>query len=168
VRWILYFILAYLILGLQVGLKGFISFQGASPNLVILAAIFIALNAPREPALLGTFVMGLMHDLLTDTPLGLYAFSYALVGMFVVSTQEIVYREHPLTHFSLALVGQLITSVVLLVQGLLHPPPPPIAILLLSSLYTAVLAPIVLFLLQRIRRVFAFQPAHRRIRPWKR
>ena len=51
---------------------------------------------------------GVMQDLLTQTPLGLYALSYGLVGMFVVSTQEVVYREHPLTHFSLALVGGLL------------------------------------------------------------
>src|SRR5690554_3436804 len=106
-RWLTYFILAYVALGVQIGTSGFLRYQGAGPNFVLLAAIFIAINAPRDSALLGCFVLGAMQDLVTQQSLGLYAFSYGLVAMFVVSTQNLVYRAHPLTHFSLALVGGL-------------------------------------------------------------
>jgi len=55
VRGVAYVILAYLSLGVQIGLSGFIRVGGAPPNLVLIAALLIALNAPKEPALLGCF-----------------------------------------------------------------------------------------------------------------
>src|SRR5947208_13176030 len=103
-RWPAYFILAYLAIGLQIGLGEYVRVGGAMPNLVLLAVIFIALNAPRDAALLGCFGIGMIEDLVGLHPLGLYALAYSLVGMFVVSTQELVYREHPVTHFTLGFV----------------------------------------------------------------
>lgn len=163
-RWITYFILAYVALALQVGAGPYLRWQGAAPNFVLLAVIFITVNAPREAALLGAVCLGLMQDLLTQSPLGLYAFSYGLVGMFVVSTQQIVYREHPMTHFTLALVGGLLVGAVLFVQGLIHRPGVEALGLLTSTIYTAVLAPFLLGVLQRVKRAFAFQPPRRKVR----
>jgi len=178
-RWTAYFILAYVFLGIQVGLAPYLRFQGAVPNFVLMCVVFIAVNATREPALLACFGLGVMQDILSQQPLGLYAFSYGLVGMFVVSTQELVYREHPLTHFSITLVGGLLVGAVLLVHGWVHPPAPPVRttdaqtlpamrisalVLFTTALYTAALAVAVLGGLQRIRRVFAFATARRRIR----
>lgn len=163
-RWISYFILAYLALGMQVGLAAHIGVNGAAPNLVLLAVIFIAINAPRDAALLGCFGLGLMQDMLTLEPLGMYALAYGIVGMFVVSTQQLVYREHPLTHFSLALVGGFMTAVLLLLHGWTRGPLTPPTQLFTTTIYTAVLAPFVLGVLQRIKRVFSFQPARRKLR----
>lgn len=163
-RWITYFILAYVALAIQVGAGPYLRWNGAPPNLVLLAAIFIAINAPKEAALLGCLCLGLMQDLLTQTPLGVYALSYGLVGMLVVSSQQAVYRGHPLTHFTLALVGGFLTAIVLTLNGLIHRPIPAIWPLVVTTIYTAILAPIALGLLQRVRRVFAFQSPRRRIR----
>jgi rod shape-determining protein MreD len=165
-RWISYFILAYLAIGLQVGLREYIKYMDAAPDFVLLVVIFIALNAPRDAALLGCFALGVMQDLLTVQSLGLYALSYSLVGMFVLSTQQIVYREHPLTHFSLAMLSGLMTSAVLLIHGLIHPPREPVPQLFTGCLYTAILAPFVLGGLQRIKRLFGFQPMRRRVKAW--
>jgi hypothetical protein len=112
---------------------------------------------------------------------GLFALSYGLTGMLVFTAHQVVYREHPLTHFFLALVGGLITASVLLIHGWVHPPAPgtvvpggpALAAVRLSAgteftrvAYTAVLAPVVLGLLQRAKKVFAFQPQRRKVRPW--
>ncbi len=163
-RWISYFILAYLALGVQIALRGFFDIRYAVPNLVLLVVIFLAVNGGREAVLLGSFLLGLMQDLLTLHPMGTWAVTYSLVAMFVLSTQEIVYREHPLTHFSLALTGGILCGVVLTIHGWVYP--------LLhgksgvhtgsvgyftSAIYTALLAPIVLGILQRMRRAFAFR-----------
>lgn len=162
-RWIVFFILAYVSLGIQAGLAGpFLRFQGAPANVVLLAAIFVAVNAPREHALLGCFALGVMQDLLTTQPLGLYAFSYSLVAMFIISTQEFVYRDHPLTHFSLALAGGLMTGVVIVLHSWLHGPPTSPVAILTSAAYTALLAVPVLGLLGLVRKAFAFQPSRRR------
>jgi len=164
-RWLPYFILAYIMLGLQSGLRGYVELAGGAwPNLVLLAAIWIAINAPRDAALLGCFGLGLIQDLTTDRALGLFAFSYGLVAMFTVSTQQVVYRGHPLTHFSLAFFGSLLTSIILMIYSLVKHTGESPMVLFYSSLYTAILAPIVLGVLGRIRRVFSFQPLRRKIR----
>src|ERR671913_1284868 len=116
-RWFAYFILAYFAIALQIGLAPYVRYNNAAPNLVLLAAVFIALNAPRDAALLGCFCLGVLQDLVTQQPPGLFALSYGVVAMFVVSTHHDVYREHPLTHFSMALIGGLVTAGVLLLHG---------------------------------------------------
>jgi len=174
-RWPTYFILAYLAVGLQIGLAPFVAYHGAKPNLVLLAVIFIAINAPRNAALLGCFFLGFAQDLITQQQPGLYAFSYGLVALFVVSTQQVVYKGHPLTHFTLAMVAGVMTTAVLLVHGLVHPATPRVksgelilpairlspTLLLEGVLYTAVLAPFVLMVLQRGRKLFGFQTVRR-------
>lgn len=177
-RWLSYIILVYVAVALQIGLSPFVEYRGAAPNLVLLAVIFIAVNAPRDSALLGGFILGLLQDLVSHQQPGLYALSYGLVALFVVNTQQVVYREHPLTHFSLALAGGLETALLLLVHGYVHPASPRVqhqsvilpairvspTVLLTSVIYTAVLAPFVLGALQRMKGLFGFQPARRRAR----
>ena len=179
-RWISLFILAYLAVGLQVGVSPFVSYHGAAPNLGLLAVIFIAINAPRDVALIGCFMVGIVQDLVTQQPPGLFALSYGLVALFVTGTQQAVYREHPLTHFSMALAGGMLTMMLLVLHSWLRPAAPRVrtanAILpaihlslttqLTQVLYTALLAPLVLGVLQRFRGTFRFQPAKRRIRAW--
>ena len=186
-RWAAYFILAYVALGLQVGLGDHIRVYGATPNLVLLAVCFIAIHAPRDAALLGCFSMGLMQDLLTLQPLGLFALSYGLVALAITGAGHVLYREHPLTHLSLAFGAALMTMAVLLINDWLRPPGEaltpqevgsaggaevpaagPVRLDVLTEfarvVYTAVLAPFVLYVLQRFRRAFAFQSARARIR----
>lgn len=160
-RWPAYAILVYIVIGLQLGIGEFLRVGGAKPDLVLLAVIFITVNARRDAALLGAFGIGAIHDMVTLGPLGVYALAYSLVGMFVVSTQELVYRAHPVTHFSLGLAGGLLVSAVVLVHGWIKGPSASIAELLASSFYTALLAPIVLGLLQLTRKAFAFSSRRR-------
>ena len=106
-RWLAYVILAYIAIAVQIGLGPYVRYRGAQPNLVLLAAVFIALNAPRDAALLGCFCMGVLQDLVTQQPPGLFALSYGLTAMVAVSVHQVVYREHPLTHFLVAQPLQL-------------------------------------------------------------
>jgi rod shape-determining protein MreD len=164
-KWLSYFILAYIALGFQVGLRGFIDVKGAAPNFVLIVVVFLALNATRESALVGCFLLGLMQDLLTMHPIGTWAVAYSLVAVFVISTQEVVYPNHPLTHFFLCLVGGIFCGVVLTFHGWLYPllhgkgsPSSGGSVGMFgSALYTAVLAPIVLGALQRMKGPFAFR-----------
>jgi len=174
-RWLAYFILVYIVLGVQLGIGAHVRLGGAVPNLVLLAAIFVAINAPRDAALLGCFAMGLMQDMLTTHTLGLYALSYGLVGLLITSSQQVVFREHPIAHAMLGLAGATMTSLILLVHGWIHPPGPSViidgqaapavrvssAVLFYGTIYTTLLAPVMLGLLQRIRGLFAFEPQRR-------
>jgi rod shape-determining protein MreD len=155
-----YLILAYIALGAQVGLAQFLSIGGAPPNLVLIAALFIALNAPKEAALLGCFGLGLMQDLLTQQSLGVFAFSYGLIGLLVMATQNLLFREHPLTHVILGFVGSLICMIILIiydVRWFSSGDRTGAGKLLAMMLYTTILSPIVLYFLQRIRKSFGFQ-----------
>jgi len=160
-RWFSCFILAYLALGVQIGAGEFLRIGTARPNLVLLAVIYIALNATREASLLGAFVIGLMIDLAGLQPLGLYALAYGAVAMFIVSMQELVYRDHPITHFLVALIASLIVSTIALVHGWILKPPLPAGPQFTAAVYTAMLAPVVLAVLQRVKRPFAFKPRRR-------
>ena len=173
-----YFILAYVTLGLQLGLGRYADIGGGAPNLVLLAVIFIAGNAPRDAALPGAFSLGLMQDLLGPGPPGLYAVAYGLVALVVLRTQHSIYRDHPLTHLSVALSGGLLVALVVTVHGWIRPAGPevienglavaavraPVGGLYVSAVYTAVIAPPVLWMLRHSRRLFAFRTA--RARGW--
>ena len=176
-RWLPYLILAYVTLGVQIGLGTYVSWHGASPNLVLIVALFVALNAPRGAALLGCFSLGLLQDLLSTTPPGLYALSFGLVALVVVSANHVISREHSLTHLGLGLFGGLVTAAVLSLHLILRPPGGrvidpsgaalpairgPMFPLFIAAGYTALLAPAVLWTLQRFKRPFAFQGAYRR------
>jgi rod shape-determining protein MreD len=165
-RWLPFLILAYLALGLQLGLSGYVELHGARANLVLLVAIYVAAHAPRDEGLLACFLLGGVQDLLSEGPWGLYALSYTLVALFVLSTHELVYGDHLLTHFTRALLGSWITAAVLIVHGWIYPlfhhklpnwVHPAGVPLLLGSLYTAVLAIPVMLLLQRTRKAFGFR-----------
>jgi rod shape-determining protein MreD len=164
-RWLPYLILAYLAIGVQIGAGEALRFRGAKPDLVLLAVAFIAMNAPREAGLLGCFFIGLMTDLVTVQPLGLYALAYGVVGLIVSGSQEVVYREHPLSHLFLGLVGSLVVACVVLVHGwIAGSGRVPAGMLFGGALYTALLAPVVIWLLQRTRRAFSFQQTRKRQR----
>jgi rod shape-determining protein MreD len=163
-RWPTYFILAYLALGMQVALRGYVEVKDAMPCFPLLVVVFIGINGTREPVLLGSFLLGLMQDLFTLQPLGTWALCYSLVALSVLSVQEIVYQTHPLTHFSLALVGGILCAVVLTFQGWIYPllhhdtgRGAGVLQHLASALYTAILAPLVLGILQRARGAFGFR-----------
>lgn len=178
-RWFSVLILAYLAIAVQSGLEGMVWPGGGGPNLALLAAVYIAVNAPRDPALLGCFVIGLMQDLVSQQPLGLFAVSYGLMGWLVNSTGQVVYRAHPLTHVALALLGSAVTMAMILLAGWIHPPAaggvsaggaalPAVRVsaggLLGNALWTAVAAPIMLGILHRLRKWFAFEPGRRKIK----
>ena len=158
-RWAAYFILVYLAVGVQLGMGDFVRVgaSGARPDLVLLAVIFIAIHAPRDAALLGAFGIGLVKDMTSLSPLGLYAIAYSLVGMFTVSTQEYVYRAHPVTHVILGFVGSLLAGGVVLIHGWIKGPPASMGEVFGSALYTALLAPVVLGLLNLAKGAFAFR-----------
>jgi rod shape-determining protein MreD len=155
--WLAFSILAYAALGLQTGLSVFVRWGSAEPNFGLLAVVFICINAERQAALLGGFALGALQDLATQQPFGLYAFSYGLAAMLIVRAAHSVYREHPLTHLSCALLAGCVTSLVLLLHSRLHHGTTPAGMIFSGTLYTALLAPFLIGALQKMKRVFVFR-----------
>lgn len=175
-RWLAFFILAYVVLGLQLGVGQFVAVRGAPPNLVLVAVVFVAANAPRHAGLLGAFLLGLLQDLLTVQPLGLFAFAYGLVGLLVSGSRGLAQNDHPVTHVFLTFGAALVTVVVLYAHALIRPPGgavveggealPHLGVslgqLLLSATYTALLAPLALWGLAKLKPAFGFRAARPR------
>ncbi len=157
-RFIPTLILAYLVLGLQSGLAQHIQIRDASPNLVLPVVIFIALYASRDSALLGSYLIGLMQDILSMMPLGVNPLIYAAITAAVRMTQPAIHREHWLTHVLLGLAGGVLQGAILTIVGLRMPPRPPLEMLVISTLYTAALCPFLLKPLLMSKRIFGFQP----------
>jgi rod shape-determining protein MreD len=167
-RWFPFFILAYVAFGIQTGLRGFIDVRGAEPNFVLLAAVFVAVNAQRDAALLGCLLLGLFQDLLSPhAAIGLNSFAFGAIAVCVVSTQEIVYKDHFLTHLTLGLGGGLLYAALVYGHGwlyyvVMHAPlrasRPSGGPLLGGAVYTALVAPLVFGLLRKIKRRFGFRP----------
>lgn len=165
-RWLSIAILGYILLGLQIGLAPYIAIRGVTPNLVLIGIVFISLTSPRQPALLAALVLGWVQDMLSLHPLGLFAICYVIAALFILSARQFVYREHPLTHFSFTLVAGLLTAAILLLHGWIYPLMPAVTTaagaispartsadsLLFGSLYSAVLAMLLLFPLRHSDR----------------
>jgi rod shape-determining protein MreD len=164
-RWLSFFILAYVALGLQTGLARAIQWDSATPNFVLIAVIFIAINAPRDAALLGAFILGALYDLTSQGILGLQAFCYALSAAMILPIARGLQRKHPATHFGLVLAAGLLTAIIVTFHGMIRPVTgsirPPVAPLFYSAIYSAILAPLLLALLQRISKLFRFKRSSR-------
>jgi rod shape-determining protein MreD len=166
-RWFPFFILAYLALGLQAGLARAIEWNSASPDFVLIAVVFLSLSAPRDAALLACFILGLLHDFTSHGTLGLLGFSYGLASVFVTAIQQAVNRNHIAVHFFLTVFVGFIGAIVLTLHGWLRPPAPgvhlPVLPLFYSAIYSAILAMLIVPLLQKISGVFHFQTSRGRM-----
>ena len=178
-RWPAYFLLAYLMLGVQLGVGAFAPVRGVGPDLVLLVVVFVSLHAPPAEAMLGGLVLGAMQDLVTLQPLGLFAFAYGLLAWFVSRSAQYVRRGHPLTHVAFALAGGVGTGVLMVVHDWVHPIAPAVMtggvvvaravrigprVAAVSAVYTALLAPFVIGPLTRLNHLFGFD--HHRRRPY--
>jgi rod shape-determining protein MreD len=155
-NWIAFFILSYVTVALQSALTPVLRYGSSEPNLGLIALVFIALNAERDSALLGCFILGAMQDLATRQPFGLFAFSYGLAAMTVIWAARSVYREHPLTHFSCALLAGFVTTTVIDLHARFHRADTAAATFS-GVIYTAILAPFVIGLLQSFKELFGFK-----------
>jgi rod shape-determining protein MreD len=161
-RWFPVLLLAYAVIGIQAGAGALLRVDGVGPNFGLLLAVFVSLCAEREPALLACVVIGAMQDLATGQAPGLYALSYGLSGWFIASLQNVVYRQHPLTHATLVLVAGIISGLVIYLHGRYPGPRVSLSLLMGSAVYTTLLAPPALWLLQRSRRLLGMPLSRRR------
>jgi rod shape-determining protein MreD len=167
-RWPLYFILAYFAVAIQIGIGGHFRIWGATPNLVMIVVVFIAIHAPRDAALLGCFALGIMQDLTTAEPsrLGLFGLAYGIFALLIGGFGTPAVRGNPIIHIMLTFVCGLVTAGVVLLHGWLpfaHGIRMPLSVMIWSALYTALVSPILLVPLNRLRKFFAFEQPRRRL-----
>ena len=156
-----FFILAIICLVLQVAVAPAMAVTSlrAAPQPLLILALFVALFAKRDAALLGCWMLGFMQDLASVTLIGTGALAYGLIGLAIVRVRSSVFRDHPLSHIFLALVfgflaNELIALRVAAADGfnsrlLLAEP-------LATAIYTALLAPCLMPLLYAMRKLMQF------------
>jgi rod shape-determining protein MreD len=160
-RWFPVLLLAYVAIGIQAGISPVVRIHGFGPNLGLLVIVFVALGAPREQALLACVLIGAMQDLATQQAPGLYALSYGLIAWLIVGLQNVVYRQHPLTHATLVLLGGIISGLIIWIHGRIVPPRAALSMVPGTAIYTAILAVPALWALQRSRRAFGMSSQRR-------
>lgn len=166
-RWVGFLILLAIVAVLQSTVVSWIRIQRIGPDLVFLLALFYLLHAEPLDALIAAWLAGLTLDLFSEVRLGTFAFSFGLVGLALVRLRQLVFRDHPVTQLFLALVGcELIQVVARSVTAVLEPrlswgPTDVLLGALYTALYTAVLAPYVLWLMLRLRGLLGLRPPSR-------
>ena len=168
-RWLPFFILAYLALGIQQGIGGFVELGHARLNLALIVIVFVAANAPRDVGLLACIIVGVTQDLLNAAPWGISAFTYGVIAIAVMAIKDVVYGDHLLTHFVLVLYAGIIETIVRLIHGWiyasLHTEPhwsgPTFGAMLGSAIYTAAVGVPIIYFLGRLRRSFGMRAPRR-------
>lgn len=167
-RYFTFILIGYVVLGLQCGLGPYIRWHGAAPNLVLLAVTFAAINAPKSAALMGCFIIGLLHDMVSLNPLGTYALAYGITALVLTSAAPMLPRDKVSTFAGMTFVALLIVQLVLLISGSFFPPglatrlesgvelPPvslPFSVLFFEGLYTLLLSPVLFIPMRRLNRL---------------
>lgn len=139
-NWLTFAIATYLLLLLQVGLRGLFDFnitaiEGAEPNLLLILMVFIAMVAPLHTSLWAALILGLLADLeqrqalvvAGDEPMhavlvGPWALAFIAAAYVVLQMRGVVYRNSPLafalTVFIAGMGLYLVHIAVLSIRGL--------------------------------------------------
>jgi cell shape-determining protein MreD len=159
-NWIVAAIVAWVLMGVEKGLRGALELgaSGVAPSFVFAFAAFLALVAQPGPALWTCLVLGLLVDLTNTldlraggsaTIVGPYALGFLLAGQLVLTLRGVMISRNPLTLGFLSLVGgvvcQLTVLAILGVRNLIAgdlawSPADQLLPRLASSLYTGALA----------------------------
>jgi len=187
-RWPVLFIAAYLLLGLDLGLRPLLevgSGAGIAPSLLLVLTVFVAASAPPLTTAWAALVLGGLVDLVAAYDagpdvaviLGPHALGYAAGAWTTLQLRAVVYRRHPLTMTLLTLVAgitaQLVVAGFVGARNLLSVVAPtwwdvitPGAATTfldgsLAAVYAAVVALPLGWILNRLSGAFGFVTAHR-------
>ena len=183
-NWPVFAIIAYLLLGLERGLRDALAIGPVQPSFLFALGAFIALSAPPMHAVWGCLVLGLTLDLTGGWPMlagaaqpliGPYALGGVLMAQVILTLRGKLVRHHLATLAVLTFFGvvaaQLLVVVLLTIQKmtgapLAFEPGTQLFVRLGSAAYTAVMAVPIGFLLVAAAPLLGFGgPGHR---PWQR
>lgn len=172
--WILFSIVAWFILGLELALRELLQVGpgGIAPNFVLPLMVFVALWAPARVAIGAAFCLGLLVDLtgpilidgVTQTVAGPHALGYMLGAALVLNTRGAVMRRNPVTLIVLTILAGVVCSLVVVflhsIRDLYEPfawrPTAELLVRLASSLYSALAAAILGIILFALLPLFGF------------
>jgi rod shape-determining protein MreD len=168
-------ILGYLAVGVQAGAGAHLRLGGAAPNIGLAVAAYLALRAAPRTALLACIGLGLMQDLATQQPFGVFALTYGITALMGERLMHVLQRQHPLTLMILVAGGGIVWMMVVFLHDLHRPiggigtagPPirTPLGLLATATLWTVCVAPVLAWGLDRLLRQVGWR---RPESPWRR
>lgn len=183
-NWPVFAILAYLLLGLERGLRDALAIGPVQPSFLLALGAYIALSAPPMHAVWACLVLGLTLDLTGGWPMlagaaqpliGPYALGAVLMAQVILTLRGKLVRHHLATLSVLTLFGVIATQIVVValltiqkITGapLAFQPGGELLVRLGSAGYTALLALPLGLLLIAIAPLLGF--AGNGPRPWQR
>ena len=148
------FVLIVVVVLVQVTVFPHLRIAGVAPDLGLVVALAVGYHDGPEAGAIAGFVAGFGFDLFLETPLGLNALAYALVGYGVGIIEGGLLRSPRWLPSVLGVAGGLAGGLILIAIGVLagvenvkgtHG----VQTIAIAALYDAVLAPLVFFVLAR-------------------
>jgi rod shape-determining protein MreD len=90
-------------------LRTFLTLGLWSPDLLLLAVLYLTLRRPLGEAYVLAFFAGLAWDLLLMDPLGMHAFLFVLAAMFTAKLKTLLWARYAIARF---VIGFLVCSLV--------------------------------------------------------
>ncbi len=163
-RWVSFFTLAVGVLTLQSALIPHVELLGARPDLLLVVTVFFAMHAKWRDALVASWAIGAMADLMTIERFGLLALSYAMSAVIVASVRDFLFRYNAFSQFMVTAVAASLVGLGWLVyQRIMFAlsssfVTDAVVLLLLTPVYTGLLAPPLHAVLLPMSRVFGLTP----------
>jgi len=124
VNWVVYLLILWVTLGLELGLRPALQLgsSGIAPSFAMILVTYIALTAPRLTALWAALLTGALLDLTSErlsasgwdtlTIVGPYALGCAMGASAISNLRAMVFRRNPITMLLLATLLSVIAHVV--------------------------------------------------------
>jgi rod shape-determining protein MreD len=155
-----YIVLLIVCLVIQVAVLNGLGVMGAAPNLLFIVALYAALFAPKNHAVLAAVMAGLACDIFASGRFGVHALLFGALAAVLVHVREKVFKEHPIIQavIAFAALGAIEAAGAFAAKlqygdasfGAL------IASGVLGALWTAALVPFALALLVKFNRKMGF------------
>ena len=112
-RWLTFALLAAFAICVQTTLARHLGAWGIYPDFMLILVVHYSLHAQSGDGLLAAWLMGVLVDLTSIQRLGLVAIVYGLVALAIWLVRELMFKSHPLTHFTLTFLSGLIVQLAL-------------------------------------------------------
>lgn len=160
-HWVSFFILLYLAAVVQSTVAPAAAIHHARPDFMVILAVFYALMAPGQDAVLACWIVGLMMDLMSlgyegRANVGLHAASLGAAGWLIVRVRSLTLRESVgtqlfFTFSATAAVSMLAGAYMMYAARAWNLWAQVVGQSLFTAAYTAMLAPYLHWMLRRLR-----------------
>ena len=135
----------------------YISIAGIKPDLLLVVVIFFSISCQRADSIKTSVPAGIIKDLTSSLVLGSYTFSFLLLGLLLNLHQNKFYKEKFFTQTMLGFFSYMIMGVLALAFNSIAASASFFQyqffiIVIKGAIYTAIITPLVFFLLSRVLR----------------